>query len=171
MTTIRQAQHGVELFHLKHGFKTGLLKHLLDDQLPEGTQAWTQDWLTAGIQRSHMIVQEASELMEAWHDADPVAIADAIGDLLYVVLGSAVAAGIDIEPVFDDIQRSNMTKSRNEDRSSSLHPKGVSYSPPDLRPILTRQFMALLDTEFALLTEAGRKLFLTRVALMMEKKR
>lgn len=37
-------------------------------------------------------------------------VSDALGDILYVVLGSAVAYGIDLEPVFDEIHRSNMSK-------------------------------------------------------------
>jgi hypothetical protein len=47
---------------------------------------------------------------------DEVGAADAIGDMLYVVLGTAVAHGIEIEPIFNEIHRSNMTKlwSHNE---------------------------------------------------------
>lgn len=157
MTTICEAQRGVEMFHLKHGFKTGLLQSLVKGPL-EGQAAWLQDWLTTGIQRSHMIVQEASELMEAWHDQDVVEIADAIGDLLYVVLGSAAAAGIDVEPIFNEIQCSNMTKSRNEGRSP-LHPKGENYQPPDLKSILLRQFTREASNHGAEALIRARQLF------------
>lgn len=35
---------------------------------------------------------------------------DAVGDLLYVVIGTAVSMGIDIDKVFEEIHRSNMSK-------------------------------------------------------------
>ena len=60
-------------------------------------------------------------------------IADGIGDLLYVVLGTAVACGLDAESIFEEIHRSNMTKfidgNRREDGKWI---KGPSYTPPDL---------------------------------------
>lgn len=66
--------------------------------------------------------------------------ADAIGDLLYVVLGAAVTWGIDIGPVFEEIHRSNMSKfidgSRREDGKWI---KGPSYTPPDLRREIRKQ--------------------------------
>lgn len=58
--------------------------------------------------RHKLIREENSEYMV--DSGDLVGAADAIGDLLYVVLGAAVAHGIDIEPIFNEIHRSNMTK-------------------------------------------------------------
>jgi predicted HAD superfamily Cof-like phosphohydrolase len=57
--------------------------------------------------RVNLIKEELLEFAEANTVTD---IADALGDLLYVVLGSAVAYGIDLEPVFNEIHRSNMSK-------------------------------------------------------------
>lgn len=69
-----------------------------------------------------------------------VEIADALGDLLYVVLGTAVTCGIDIEPIFEEIHRSNMTKFidgyRREDGKWI---KGPSYTPVNLKPIIDAQ--------------------------------
>lgn len=67
-------------------------------------------------------------------------IADAIGDLLYVVLGAACAHGIDIEPVFDEIHRSNMTKFVDGYlREDGKYVKGPSWEPPDIAGVLRRQ--------------------------------
>ena len=57
-----------------------------------------------------LIAEEAKELGDA---NDMVAYLDAIVDLLYVVLGSAISAGLSAEAVsgaFAEIHRSNMTK-------------------------------------------------------------
>jgi predicted HAD superfamily Cof-like phosphohydrolase len=66
--------------------------------------------------------------------------ADAIGDILYVVLGTAVCCGIDIEPIFHEIHRSNMSKFVDgHRRADGKWCKGPSYSPADLAPILAAQ--------------------------------
>ena len=71
---------------------------------------------------------------------DAVETADAITDLLVVVLGTAVACGIDIQPCWDEVHRSNMTKFidgyRRED---GKWVKGPSYSPANLKPIIKKQ--------------------------------
>lgn len=57
-----------------------------------------------------------------------VQFADHIGDLLYVVLGAAVALGIDIAPVFETIHASNMTKFIDGSlREDGKWVKGPSY--------------------------------------------
>ena len=71
---------------------------------------------------------------------DLAPVADAIGDLLYVVFGTAVSCGIDMEPIFNEIQRSNMSKFvdgfRRED---GKWVKGKSYSPVNLKPLIEAQ--------------------------------
>lgn len=107
------------------------------------------------------------ELIE-YNAADTVVeVADALGDLLYVILGAAVAHGIDLEPVFNEISRSNMTKAwtQKEIEGKLLEPglrhylacqpslerpwivknstgkaiKSPSYSPADLSSIISKQ--------------------------------
>lgn len=66
--------------------------------------------------------------------------ADALGDLLYVVLGTAVSCGIHIDPIFQEIHRSNMTKFIDGHRDpKGKWIKGPSYSPANLQPILDIQ--------------------------------
>jgi len=80
------------------------------------------------------------ELGELWQASDMNEAADAIGDLLYVVIGTAVAYGIDIAPIFDEIHRSNMSKFIDGyKRDDGKWIKGPSYSPANLKPILEAQ--------------------------------
>jgi len=90
--------------------------------------------------RYRLIQEELDEYSEAVHNNDVVGVADAIGDLLVVVLGAAVAHGIDIEPIFNEIHRSNMTKFIDgHRREDGKWIKGPSYTPADLEPILKAQ--------------------------------
>ena len=92
------------------------------------------------ILRHQLIDEELCELENAMAKEDIVEIADAIGDLLYVVLGTAVSHGIDIDPIFHEIHRSNMTKFIDgHRRSDGKWIKGPSYTPANLLPILQRQ--------------------------------
>jgi NTP pyrophosphatase (non-canonical NTP hydrolase) len=85
----------------------------------------------------HALIRE--ELEEYWCARDIVEIADAIGDMLYVVLGAAVSHGLDIEPIFEEIHRSNMTKFIDGHRAENgKWIKGPSYSPANLGPIIDR---------------------------------
>lgn len=61
--------------------------------------------------RLKLIIEEGVvELTEAFLNNDIAAIADALGDLKYVTEGAAICCGIDLDVVFQEIHRSNMTK-------------------------------------------------------------
>src|SRR5690606_37889754 len=60
--------------------------------------------------RLDLIEEEFGELWAALHRGDPVAVADALADLLYVTYGTAVACGIEIAPIWREVHRSNMAK-------------------------------------------------------------
>lgn len=90
--------------------------------------------------RLKLIEEEMKELDHAFLWGDLVGVADGIGDLLYVVLGTAVTCGIDIEPVFEEIHRSNMTKvGGHKDPETGKWIKPATYDPAKLIPILGRQ--------------------------------
>ncbi len=65
----------------------------------------------AGL-RFDLMKEENDEYLEAVLDKDLVAIADALGDQLYILCGTILTHGMQhiIEDVFDEIQRSNMSK-------------------------------------------------------------
>ena len=54
--------------------------------------------------------QEFDELKEAFVYKDIGEIADALGDLLYIINGAATTCGIDLEPIFNEVHRSNMAR-------------------------------------------------------------
>ena len=96
----------------------------------------------------HRLISE--ELHEFWLAVDSVyamtreghleQVADALADLLYVVIGTGVAYGIDLSPVFEEVHRSNMTKFIDGyKREDGKWIKGPSYSPADLQAVLARQ--------------------------------
>ena len=89
--------------------------------------------------RSDLIEEEWHEFVDAVWDRDKVEVADALGDLLYVVIGTAHVYGIDIDRVFREIHRSNMTKVSDGGQNEQIHKirKGPEYSPPDLGFVMT----------------------------------
>jgi len=78
--------------------------------------------------RKRFIVEEAEEYETANAAGDIVEVADAIADLAYVVIGAAVSHGIDLQPIFDEVHRSNMTKSA-----------GVSLTPKTIGGVSTEE--------------------------------
>lgn len=87
--------------------------------------------------RAHLMVEELAELLEAMGNRDEVLTADAVTDLLYVVLGTAVTYGIPVQECFDEVQRSNMSKERPAD-DRRMAKKGPNYSPPRLAEAIQR---------------------------------
>ncbi|HEX4213637.1 MAG TPA: nucleotide pyrophosphohydrolase [Candidatus Dormibacteraeota bacterium] len=91
--------------------------------------------------RVALIEEELAEFRNAGDAESLVEVSDALADLLYVVYGTAVTYGIDLEPIFREIHRSNMTKSGECERSrwDGKVSKGSSYEPPQIEPILREQ--------------------------------
>ena len=89
-------QEKVKIFHDTYG--------LDDPSAPSIPPARVRDL------RMRLIEEESNELKEAGESGNlPHAIKE-LCDLLYVVLGTANAFGVDIEPFFAEVHRSNMTK-------------------------------------------------------------
>ncbi len=89
--------------------------------------------------RVRLIQEEFDELQEAMKAEHLPHIAKELADLLYVVYGTAVACGIDMEPVFREVQRSNMSKVGGHKRDDGKWVKPPTYSPAWIEPILERQ--------------------------------
>jgi predicted HAD superfamily Cof-like phosphohydrolase len=62
--------------------------------------------------RHNLMKEENEEYFEAAQNGDIVEIADALGDQLYILCGTILKHGLQhkIEEVFEEIQRSNMSK-------------------------------------------------------------
>jgi predicted HAD superfamily Cof-like phosphohydrolase len=121
---MRIQQEQVEEFHRKYGYLRPATPRNLDfDQV---------DF------RRRLMAEELSEYIAAAHRGDLTEIADALADLAYVVLGSAVSHGIDLEPIFAEVHRSNMTK--DIDRDNINKPvKGEAFEPPRIAELLLGQ--------------------------------
>lgn len=89
--------------------------------------------------RVSLITEEADELDRAICDNDLTGIADAIADLLYVTYGTAEAFGIDMDPVSDEVHRSNMAKEGGATREDGKIMKPIGWQPPQIEPILRAQ--------------------------------
>lgn len=89
------------------------------------------------LKRARLMTEELSETIEAMDNGDLVKIADGLGDLLYVVIGTALVYGIPIAAVFDEVHRSNMSKSGLT--SEQKGGKGAGFEPPQLEAILWPQ--------------------------------
>ena len=89
--------------------------------------------------RVRLIQEEFDELQAALDQRDAAAVAKELADLLYVVYGTAVSCGIDMEPVFREVHRSNMSKIGGHKRADGKWVKPPTYSPARIEPILASQ--------------------------------
>ena len=89
--------------------------------------------------RVRLIEEEFDELKEAMAGGDLAAVAKEMADLLYVVYGTAVSYGIDMDPVFREVHRSNMSKVGGYKREDGKWVKPATYSPARIEPILAEQ--------------------------------
>lgn len=92
--------------------------------------------------RFELMREENEEYLEAVNDNNLVEIADALGDMLYILCGTIVEHGLQhkIEEVFDEIQRSNMSKLGENGkpiyREDGKVLKGPNYFKPNFKEIL-----------------------------------
>lgn len=129
---MRVAQEQVEAFHRKMSYPVAPFNH------PAPIPKELAD------QRYRFIAEELNELDEAMADDNLVEVADALADLLYVVLGTAVVFGIDIAPIFNEVHRSNMTKDRL-DPITKKGGKGPGFEKPRLAELVLLQMTKLAE--------------------------
>ena len=92
--------------------------------------------------RFDLMKEENEEYYEATQRNDLVEVADALGDMLYILCGTIIEHGLQykIEEVFDEIQRSNMSKLGKDGRPIFREDgkvlKGPDYFKPDIKSIL-----------------------------------
>jgi len=92
--------------------------------------------------RYELMKEENEEYLQAVQDNDLHEIADALGDMLYILCGTIIEHGLQhkIEAVFDEIQRSNMSKLDENGqpiyREDGKVIKGPNYFKPNFISIL-----------------------------------
>lgn len=94
--------------------------------------------------RFNLMKEENEEYLEAAKNNDLIEVADALGDMLYILCGTIIEHGMQhkIEAVFDEIQKSNMSKLGADGqpiyREDGKVLKGPNYFKPDIDKILNQ---------------------------------
>jgi predicted HAD superfamily Cof-like phosphohydrolase len=92
--------------------------------------------------RYNLMREENEEYLEAAKEGDLVEVADALGDQLYILCGTILKHGLQhkIAEVFEEIQRSNMSKLDADGkpiyREDGKVMKSELYFRPDIKSIL-----------------------------------
>lgn len=111
----------------------------------QNNQVPTTTLSAADVQlRFELMKEENEEYLEAAKNGDIVEIADALGDQLYILCGTILRHGLQnkIEEVFEEIQRSNMSKldanGKPIYRADGKVLKSELYFKPDIAKILAK---------------------------------
>ncbi len=94
--------------------------------------------------RYNLMKEENEEYLEAAQKNDLIEVADALGDMLYILCGTILSHGMQhkITEVFKEIQRSNMSKLGPDGkpiyREDGKVLKGPNYFKPDIAAILEK---------------------------------
>ncbi|BDW93121.1 MULTISPECIES: nucleoside triphosphate pyrophosphohydrolase family protein [Flavobacteriaceae] len=121
----------VELFHNSFGLGVS--------QQPKANLGEEKNLL-----RFNLMDEENREYLEAANNNDLVEVADALGDMLYILCGTILEHGMQykIEEVFEEIQRSNMSKLGADGkpiyREDGKVLKGPNYTRPDIQTIMDK---------------------------------
>jgi predicted HAD superfamily Cof-like phosphohydrolase len=92
--------------------------------------------------RFNLMAEENVEYLEACAAEDVTEIADAIGDMLYILIGTALEHGMQdyLERVFSEIHRSNMSKMGEDGKAIRREDgkilKGPNYFRPNVKQII-----------------------------------
>ena len=95
--------------------------------------------------RYDLMAEENDEYYEAAKNNDLVEVADALGDMLYILCGTILEHGMQykIEEVFNEIQKSNMSKLGADGkpiyREDGKVMKGPDYFMPNILSILNKK--------------------------------
>ena len=93
--------------------------------------------------RHRLMAEENDEYLEACKNGDIIEIADALGDMMYILCVTILTHGLQdkIEDIFEEIQSSNMSKLGPDGkpiyRKDGKIMKGPNYFKPDIKSILS----------------------------------
>ena len=91
-----------------------------------------------------LINEEIDELREALAADDTIETADAIADIIWVLLGLATTLGYDMHSVWDEVRRSNMSKFP-EDGKIVVREDGKLLKPATFFPPNIKQALGIAD--------------------------
>ena len=107
---MKQIIDDVVAFHKRFNLLLGARPTLLS------AQAWQL--------RISLIEEELAELEQAYQQADPVKIADALLDSIFVLVGTAVSSGLDLGAMWPAVVEANMAKSEADESGKPTKPDG-----------------------------------------------
>ena len=92
--------------------------------------------------RHSLMVEENNEYLKAVEERNLIEVADALGDMLYILCGTILTHGFQnlIEDIFNEIQSSNMSKLGDDGkpiyRNDGKVLKGPNYKKPNIKKFL-----------------------------------
>lgn len=90
--------------------------------------------------RIRLLHEEFREYVQAEDSGDIAGIADALADLIYIAVGTALIYGIPLEEIWHEVQRTNMAKLaggvRLREDGKILKPD--NWTPPDILAVLRK---------------------------------
>ena len=92
--------------------------------------------------RHSLMQEENNEYLKAVDEKNLIEVADALGDMLYILCGTILTHGFQnlIEDIFDEIQSSNMSKLGDDGkpiyRNDGKVLKGPNYKKPNIKKFL-----------------------------------
>ena len=86
--------------------------------------------------RFKLMEEENQEYLEAAKNNDIIEVADALGDMLYILCGTIIEHGMQdkIEEIFDEIQKSNMSKLGEDGKPIYRNDGKVMKGPNNFKP-------------------------------------
>ena len=94
--------------------------------------------------RHRLMAEENEEYLEAALAGDAIEVADALGDMMYILCGTILSHGMQhiIEEIFEEIQASNMSKLGEDGqpiyREDGKVMKGPNYFKPNISDIVEK---------------------------------
>lgn len=91
--------------------------------------------------RNKLLTEEYNEYFRGIENRDIVEVADALADMVYIIAGTALEFGIPLDRVWDEVQRSNMTKidpvtGQVRRRSDGKIQKPDGWQPPNIKKVM-----------------------------------
>jgi len=144
---MQQTQKAIYNFHKKHKFPVNislrsnrkidwLLLYFINRIILFLSKLAIQYWKITktkneSFYRIHLILEELSEMLEAINNGNEIKIADGLGDLLYVVIGTAVVYQLPAKEIIEEVCKSNKTKKLRTKNNIRMRDKGKNWLPPN----------------------------------------
>ena len=118
-------QEDVRKFHIKMGLEVGSTPRLVDSKTKR--------------LRIELIKEEMAELVESLEKDNLETIADGAADSIYVILGTLVTYGVELQPIWNVIHHANMNKVGDSKRADGKILKPKNWKHPDIKELIEEQ--------------------------------